>query len=131
MGQPATILIIDDDSSVRKVAQFRLERAGYRILTAANGEEGLELAKAQQPDAILLDILMPKMDGREVLRRLKADPAMHVIPVILLTVVEAHDELYDPIGPGWVDRISKPYNPDHLLQKVQAVLTAPPGTLGA
>lgn len=126
--RPATVLIIDDDTSVRKVAQVRLERGGYRVLTAADGEEGLQLAKAERPHAILLDILMPRMDGREVLRRLKADPATHAIPVILLTVIEAHDDLHEPIGPGWADRISKPYNPEHLLQKVQAVLTIPPPT---
>lgn len=122
--RPATILIIDDDPSVRKVAQFRLERGGYRVLTAADGEDGLQLAKTERPHAILLDILMPRMDGREVLRRLKSDPATHAIPVILLTVLEAHDDLHEPIGPGWADRISKPYNPDHLLQKVQAVVSA-------
>jgi CheY-like chemotaxis protein len=125
-GQSGTILIIDDDPSVRKVAQFRLEREGYRVLVAPNGADGLQLAKAERPGAILLDILMPGMDGREVLRRLKADADTAAIPVILLTVVEAHDELSEPIGPGWADRVSKPYNPDHLLQTVQRVLSANP-----
>lgn len=125
-GQSGTILIIDDDPSVRKVAQFRLEREGYRVLVASNGDEGLRLAKAERPGVILLDILMPGMNGREVLRRLKGDAETSPIPVILLTVVEAHDELTDPIGPGWIDRVSKPYNPDQLLQAVQRVLSAKP-----
>jgi CheY-like chemotaxis protein len=124
MAEQSTILIIDDDTSVRKVAQIRLQREGYRVLAAADGEEGLRLARAERPQVILLDILMPRMDGREVLRRLKADPATHAIPVLLLTVIEAHDELHEPIGPGWADRLSKPYNPDQLLQKVQALLPA-------
>ena len=125
-GQSGTILIIDDDPSVRKVAQFRLEREGYRVIIAANGEDGLRLAKSEQPGAILLDILMPGMNGREVLRRLKGDADTSRIPVILLTVIEAHDEIAEPIGPGWTDRVSKPYNPDQLLQKVQQVLSANP-----
>ena len=125
-GQSGTILIIDDDPSVRIVAQFRLEREGYRVVTASNGDEGLRLAKSEQPGAILLDILMPGMNGREVLRRLKGDADTSPIPVILLTVVEAHDEMTDPIGPGWADRVSKPYNPDQLLEKVQRVLAAKP-----
>ena len=120
----ATILIIDDDTSVRKVAKVRLEREGYRVVAAADGDEGLQLAQMEHPQLILLDILMPRMDGREVLRRLKADPATHAIPVILLTVLEAQDELHEPIGPGYADRLSKPYNPDHLLQKVRALLAA-------
>ena len=129
MAQSSTILIIDDDTSVRKVAQVRLQREGYRVLAAADGDEGLRLARAEHPQVILLDILMPRMDGREVLRRLKADPATHAIPILLLTVIEAHDELHDPVGPGWADRLSKPYNPDHLLQKVQALLsTTKPAT---
>lgn len=125
-GQSGTILIVDDDPSVRKVAQFRLEREGYRVVTASNGDEGLRLAKSERPGVILLDILMPGMNGREVLRRLKADAETSSIPVVLLTVIEAHDEMTDPIGPGWADRVSKPYNPDQLLEKVQRVLAAKP-----
>jgi CheY-like chemotaxis protein len=121
MPEPAgTVLIIDDDPSVRKVATLRLEREGFRVFVTGDGEEGIKLAKAEQPQVILLDILMPRMDGREVLRRLKADAATHAIPVILLTVIEAHDELHDPIGPGYADRLSKPYKPEQLLEKVRA-----------
>ena len=125
-GQSGTILIIDDDPSVRKVAQFRLEREGYRVITASNGDEGLQLAKNERPGAILLDILMPGMNGREVLRRLKGDADTSSIPVILLTVVEEQDEVAEPIGPGWVSRVPKPYNPDQLLQKVQQALAQKP-----
>ena len=124
-NQVGTILIIDDDASVRKVAQFRLEREGYRVLVAQNGIDGLRMAKADHPQAILLDILMPGMDGREVLRRLKGDAETAPIPVILLTVVEEHDE---PVGPGYTDRLSKPYNPDHLLQKIQRAIANKPAT---
>ena len=124
-SQVGTILIIDDDASVRKVAQFRLEREGYRVLIASNGDEGLRLAKTDRPHVILLDILMPGMDGREVLRRLKGDAETAPIPVILLTVIEEH-ETDERIGPGFVDRISKPYHPDQMLQKVQKAIARPP-----
>ena len=120
-----TILIVDDDTSVRKVAKIRLEREGYRVISAADGDEGLQLAQTEHPQLILLDILMPRMDGREMLRRLKSDPVTHAIPVILLTVLDAQDELHQSIGPGYADRLPKPYNPDHLLQKVRTLLASP------
>lgn len=123
----ANILVIDDDASIRKVTALRLEREGYRVLTAPEGEEGLRIAKAERPDVILLDILMPRMDGREVLRRLKADPETQTIPVILLTVIGAHDDTYGPLGPGYLFHLSKPYHPDELVAKIQAVLTKPAG----
>lgn len=119
-----TILVIDDDPSIRKVVRMRLERAGYRVLDTDAGEEGLRLAKAEPPAVILLDLQMPKMDGREVLRRLKADPATQAIPVILLSVIGSTDELYVPLGAGQAANIAKPYQPHELLREIQAALTA-------
>ena len=121
-----TILIIDDDSSLRKVVKLRLEWEGYHVLTAEDGEQGLQLAKAEQPHVILLDILMPKMDGREALRGLKADPNTRDIPVILLTVIGQNDELYTPLGTGHAFHLSKPYNSHELLEKIRQVLLKEP-----
>ena len=117
------VLLIDDDLSIRKVVRLRLERAGYHVLAAEGGDEGLRLAKAEQPSIILLDLQMPKMDGREVLKRLKDDPATQPIPVILLSVVGTTDEMYVPMGSGQAANLSKPYQPHELLREIQAVLT--------
>jgi len=121
-GPGATVLIVDDDASIRKVARLRLEQEGFRVIVAQNGEEGLGLAKSGAPDVILLDIKMPGMDGREVLRRLKVSSDTQHIPVILLTVIGSHDELSSSIGPGYEFHLSKPYNPDMLLEAIRSVL---------
>ena len=122
MTSGQTILLIDDDMSIRKVTTARLERAGYRVVTAQEGEEGLKMARTEQPQAILLDIMMPRMDGREVLRRLKADPETRNIPVILLTVVGEDEALYAPLGQDRALFVLKPYNPRELLEKIHTVL---------
>ena len=121
-----TVLLIDDESNIRKVTRLRLEVEGYTVLTAARGEVGLSLAKMERPDVILLDVLMPHMDGREVLRRLKADPETQDIPVVMLTVVGTEDELFEPIGPGAVVHVTKPYESEDLVQKVKQVLSEHP-----
>ena len=118
-----TILMIEDDPSIRKMAKIRLEREGYRVIAAPDGLEGLRLAKSERPHLILLHIMMPRMDGREVLRRLKEDQETQPIPVILLTVIGAQDEMYAPIGPGAEDRLLKPYRPQELLKRVQVALS--------
>ena len=123
---PQTILIIDDDAGVRKVAARRLEQEGYRVLSAENGQQGLALASAEQPHLILLDIIMPGIDGREVLRRLNADAATREIPVILLTVVGKGEEIATPTGPlqdAYVAHLAKPYQPHELLQTIREALS--------
>ena len=120
-----TILIVDDDTNIRKMTSVRLEREGYKVLAASHGDEGLALARAQHPQAILLDIVMPGMDGREVLRQLQADPATQGIPVILLTVVSPTDEAYAPGSLKGVAYQSKPYKPPELMAKIRAVLSPP------
>jgi hypothetical protein len=118
-----TVLLIDDDTNIRKTAGRRLAEEGYRVLTASGGEEGLRLAKAERPSLILLDLMMPKMDGREVLRRLKSDPETKPIPVILLTVIETMDEFYAPVPLGQAFYISKPYQPQKLLKTIELVMS--------
>ena len=118
-----TILIIDDDTNIRKMTSMRLEWAGYRVVASGNGDEGVQLAKREHPGAIVLDFLMPDMDGREVLRRLKADPQTRAIPVILLTVMRPEDGLYDSITPGQATHVTKPYKTGDLLSAVQAAVS--------
>jgi CheY-like chemotaxis protein len=117
------VLLIDDDTNIRKTASRRLAEEGYRVLTASDGEEGLKVARAEHPSLILLDLMMPKMDGREVLRRLKSDPETKQIPVILLTVIETMDEFYAPVPLGDAFYISKPYQPQKLLKTIELVMS--------
>src|SRR5438874_13812269 len=87
MRTPPRILIVDDNPTNVKVLQTRLAAEGYEIITAADGEEGLLAAKNQTPDLILLDIMMPKLDGVEVCRRLRADPDFPFTPIIMVTAM--------------------------------------------
>lgn len=82
---PRRILLIEDDRFLRKAAEVRLRRSGYEVLTAADGEEALAAVRTSTPDLILLDLIMPKLQGFEVLRRLKADDSTKAIPVVVLT----------------------------------------------
>ena len=122
MKKPARVLLIDDESNIRKMTKTRLEQAGFDVLSAARGEAGLDIARREKPDAIILDVMMPQMDGREVLKRLKAEPETKDIPVIILTVIQPGEEMADPIPAGAAIYMSKPYRPDELVQKLQRIL---------
>lgn len=120
-----TILLIDDEAGARKLVKLVLEREGFRVLTAPNGEEGLSVAKLEHPDVILLDLIMPKMDGHEALRQLKNDPATHTIPVIVLTAKGAERDLATSVRLGAACHLEKPYETKELLQKIQATFVSP------
>ncbi|MDY6936477.1 MAG: response regulator [Cyanobacteriota bacterium] len=106
-----TILIIDDEYRLREVTKMTLEMmAEWTVLTAASGREGLEIARSQQPDAILLDVMMPDLDGTETLARLQADEATRSIPVLLLTA-KAQTTTSESANPGARGVIPKPFDP--------------------
>ena len=83
--EPRTVLVADDDEDILQLVSFRLERAGYTVVTAADGQQALAAARQHQPDLAVLDVMMPGLNGYEVTRQLRADPATAAIPVILLT----------------------------------------------
>ncbi|MFQ5951840.1 MAG: response regulator [Candidatus Omnitrophota bacterium] len=116
------ILIIDDEPSVVKMVEFRLKKDGFDVITAQNGAEGLEKAKAESPDIILLDILMPEMDGHETLLRLKDSAETRSIPVIMLTAKGQIEDIERSSKEGAMDYISKPYDPVVLLSKIRKAL---------
>ena len=116
------ILIIDDDPDVRSVVDITLRLAGFDVATAPDGETGLEEALKQRPDLILLDLMMPRMDGYEVCRRLRSDGRLSHIPVIMLT---AKAQLTDKIAGleyGADDYVTKPFDTEELAARVQATL---------
>ncbi|MGH7770824.1 MAG: response regulator [Candidatus Binatia bacterium] len=117
------ILIIDDEDDILEVAQVSLEVvAGWEVLTASSGNQGVAKAKVEQPDAILLDVMMPDVDGPATLRKLQADPTTKDIPVILLTAkVQACDRLrFSDLGVAAV--LAKPFDPTRLASQVAEAL---------
>jgi len=115
-GATRTVLVIDDEPSVREIVQRFLAREGYRVETAASGEEGLRLARAAAPDVITLDVLMPGMDGWAVLAALKADPRLADVPVIMLTIVEEKNLGY---ALGAAEYLVKPLDRDRLVEVIR------------
>jgi PAS domain S-box-containing protein len=108
----SSVLVIDDDPSVHELMSRSLTKEGFRVLTAASGEEGLRLAREARPDAITLDVLMPSVDGWAVLAALKADPNLAEIPVVMLTIV---DDKHVGYALGAADYLTKPVDHNRLL----------------
>jgi CheY-like chemotaxis protein len=117
------VLIIDDEDDIREVAQVSLEMvAGWEVLTARSGRDGIQRAQAEKPDAILLDVMMPGLDGPTTFEHLQADPATRDIPVLLLTakVQMADRARFDSLGVNGV--LSKPFDPMRLAADVAEAL---------
>ena len=116
------ILLIDDTPDILVVVSRRIESWGYEALTAESGEEGLRIAEETLPDLILLDIMMPKMKGRDVCARLKANPTTQHIPVIFLTALGLADHIKAGMDLGADDYIVKPFEPAELKERIAVVL---------
>lgn len=119
---PMTILAVDDEPNARKLLKLLLEREGYRVITAANGEEALILAKVEQPHVVLLDVMMPKMNGYEALRRLREDQDTAAIPAIMVTAKGTEHDIAQSFRLGAVFHIEKPYETKDLLQKIHVAV---------
>jgi len=114
------ILVIDDERELVEMVKRRLEANGYEVSTAFNGEEGLDVAKEKSPDAILLDIMMPKKDGYSVLKDLRADDNLKKIPVIIITAKPKMKDLFEIEGVKHY--VVKPIDDKELLSKIREVL---------
>jgi DNA-binding response OmpR family regulator len=116
------ILVVDDEESVRHVVSFTLEQAGYAVECAANGDECLEKVYSFRPDLVLLDLMMPTVDGWEVLRLLRSNPETEAVQVVLLTAKgEIHDIMF-ALQQGAADYITKPFGKRELLERVSRVM---------
>ena len=113
------VLIVDDEPQNVLLLQDLLEARGYRVLTAADGENGLVLASEHNPDVVLLDVMMPRLSGFDVCRRLKAEPGTAMIPVLLVTALDAREDRLAGIDAGASDFISKPIDSADLLLRVR------------
>lgn len=116
------ILIIDDDQDTLRLASLMLERQGYHILSATSGQEGLDKAQKDKPDLILLDVMMPNMDGYEVTRRLRANPQTVDIPILMFTAKTQLDDKVTGFEVGADDYLTKPTHPSELQSHVRALL---------
>jgi CheY-like chemotaxis protein len=117
------VLVIDDEDGIREIIQICLEAAaGWDVLTAASGSEGLATAQAEQPDAILLDVMMPDMDGPTTFRQLQANTATQHIPTILLTAKAKISEQQQFIDLGVTGVITKPFKAQDLVNQIRQIL---------
>jgi two-component system, OmpR family, alkaline phosphatase synthesis response regulator PhoP len=114
-----TVLIIEDEKLIIVSTQMVLEAAGFRVESATNGEDGIAKAKSQTPDLILLDIMMPGIDGWETLTRLKRDAATAGIPVVIFTAREHSRGHQKSTEMGAADYFRKPFEPDELIELVE------------
>ena len=116
------VLVADDDRDILELVAFRLERAGYDVVTAGDGAEALELANERGPALAVLDVMMPRLDGYEVTRKLRERKATERIPVILLTARVQEADVQRGYEAGADDYLKKPFSPQELRTRVQAVL---------
>jgi DNA-binding response OmpR family regulator len=116
------VLAADDDEDILALVTFRLERSGYVVLQARDGEEALELARERTPDLAVLDVMMPKIDGLELTRRLRAEEKTSRMPIILLTARAQDTDVQQGFEAGADDYIRKPFSPRELKARVEAML---------
>jgi DNA-binding response OmpR family regulator len=116
------ILIVDDEPDLVSTVEYRLKFADCEVVTAANGQEGLERARAEKPDLILLDTNMPVMNGHEMLERLRADAELKTIPVLMLTARCEPQDIAAASAHGVTDYVTKPFDFAELMAKIQAAL---------
>ena len=121
-SQPPTILVADDEPDVLELVGYRLSRSGFTVVEACDGEEALARALDHVPDLAVLDVMMPKLDGYELTRRLRAADATQRVPVILLTARAQESDIATGFEAWADDYLRKPFNPDELLARVRAVL---------
>jgi two-component system alkaline phosphatase synthesis response regulator PhoP len=117
------ILVVDDEINITQILQFSIGAEGYEVITAQNGEEAIDKARREQPDLIILDIMMPRIDGYEACRILKANPLTKNIPVVLLTAKGRDIDKRLGLEVGAIDYIVKPFSPNKLIDRIHKLLS--------
>ncbi|MEQ9504802.1 MAG: response regulator [Hyphomonas sp.] len=118
------ILVVDDDRVLRALLQFKLAAQGHDVRLAETGVEALALVASDRPDLIVMDCMMPGMDGEEALRHLKTNELTQSIPVIMLTARRGDDDAFQLLKLGAADFVSKPFNPDELVLRIRRFVDA-------
>jgi two-component system phosphate regulon response regulator PhoB len=117
------VVIADDDPDIRRLVQITVSNAGCDVTVASDGEQALELIRKSPPDLVILDVLMPRMDGWEVARELKADPLTQGVPIMFLTSRGQEHDVLEGFNSGAADYMVKPFSPRELQVRVRAVLS--------
>jgi len=116
------ILVIEDEADIRELVEYNLKREGYQVISARSGLDGLKLAEQKMPTLVLLDLMLPDVDGLTVCRRLKSTPATQKIPVVMLTAKTEEADIVSGLEVGADDYITKPFSPRVLIARLRAVL---------
>ncbi len=118
------ILVADDEPHILKLVSFTLKNRGHEVIEATDGARAVELARSQQPDLILLDVMMPVMNGYEAARRISEDPATGHIPVVMLSAKSQRTEICEGLEAGAREYICKPFTPKELADRVAELLAS-------
>jgi DNA-binding response OmpR family regulator len=127
-GAKARVLICDDDPLLLELMEFRLRAKGYEVIKAVDGAEALEKAQQEAPDVVVLDAMMPKADGLEVLARIKGDPTLSDTPVVMLTARKGQKDIVSALDKGADDYLVKPFIPEELLARLARLIARKSGT---
>ena len=125
MSSKAKIIIVEDESDILDVIEYNLSREGYRVKGYRDGEQGLEAIRTEDPELVLLDLMLPGIDGIEICKKVKEDPVTRDIPVIMITAKAEESDVVLGLGVGADDYVSKPFSPKELVARVKAVLRRP------
>jgi len=120
------ILVIEDEPDILEVMQYNLAREGYKVVACRNGEQGLSRIRTDNPDLVILDLMLPGMDGVEVCRQVKSDPVIRSIPIIMVTAKAEESDIVLGLGIGADDYLGKPFSPRELIARVKVVLRRGP-----
>jgi DNA-binding response OmpR family regulator len=123
MSEKKKVLLADDEEDIKAVVQLFLESKGYEVITAFDGLAAIDMAQAEKPDLILLDVMMPVVNGYEVCTRLKADEATRDIPIVMLSAMAQSESVDKGLSAGAVDYVVKPFDPARLEEVVRRVLS--------
>lgn len=116
------VLVVDDERDILELIRYNLEKEGYRVTTVTSGEEALTIASNEQPSIVLLDLMLPGLDGLQVCRRMKQDDATRSIPIVMLTAKTEDSDIVSGLEIGADDYITKPFSPRVLVARIRAVL---------
>jgi len=120
------VVVIEDEADILEVVRYNLAREGFRVLTCRDGEEGLATVRREAPDLVLLDLMLPGLDGIELCRRLQSDPVTAAIPLIMVTAKGEESDVVLGLAVGADDYVAKPFSPKELVARVKAVLRRGP-----
>jgi DNA-binding response OmpR family regulator len=123
MPPPSTVLVVEDDPVILRLLEVNFELEGFRVLSAKDGAEGIEVARAERPDVILTDIMMPKVSGLELVKAVKGDPDIGGTPIILLSAKAQSADLKAGLDAGADDYVTKPFEPLDLVDRVNALVS--------